>query len=394
MNKFTLKIKTTICIITLLSFFTLTSCSDKEKDEPKIDNNRTVLVYILGNNSLSSFANNDLSEMENAARSNTFKGTLLCFFDDNQPGATLYKFDKNGKSIVKQYPPGYKTATPASIQEAVNVMKSNFPAPSYGLVLWSHGSGWIPSQSNYTKSKFRLNSPLVKSSSSKAFGQDGQNWMELSDIEASLNDHDFDFLIFDACYMGQIEVAYQLRNKANYIIASPTEILADGFPYDKVVPLFFEQTPAIKEIASNYFEHYNAKSGVNKSATISAIDTHFMNLLGEYIRDTYSTKKNEITALPLSEMQRFDRYSSHTMFDLGQIIRSIAPDKYAEFDNIMKQVVVYKNFTPIMFKSDYQEFYITEENYSGLSSYIPSFHYSDLNSKYLETEWGNLVLGN
>lgn len=394
MKKFTHKTGAITRILILFTILTLVSCNDKKSDEPQVANNRTVLVYILGNNSLSGNANADLSEMEYAARNNTFKGTLMCFFDDIQPGATLYKFDKNGKSIVKQYPSGYKTATPASIQDAINTMKSLHPAPSYGLVLWSHGSGWMPSQSVYTKSPLRmLNYPLVKSGTSKAFGQDGSDWLELSDIKSSLNDHDFDFIIFDACYMGQVEVIYQLKDKANYIIGSPTEILADGFPYDKVAPLFFEQKPAIKEIATAYFEHYNAKSGVEKSATITAIDTRYMNLLGEYVKGVYSSKGTELSTLPLSEMQRFDRYSRHTMFDLGQIIRNIAPDKYGEFNNIMNQAIVYKNFTPVMFQS-FMEFKITEENYSGLSSYIPSVSYPDLNPRYMETDWGKMVLGN
>lgn len=394
MKKFTYKTGVHTYILLLLSFFTLVSCNDHESDEPTIDNNRSVLVYILGNNSLSGNANNDLSEMEYAAKNNLFKGTLLCFFDDYQPGATLYKIDKNGKSVIKQYPSGYKTATPSSIQEAVNTMKSLYPAPSYGLVLWSHGSGWMPSQSVYTRSPLRmLNYPLVKSGTSKAFGQDGSDWLELSDIKSSLNDHDFEFIIFDACYMGQVEVAYQLKDKANYIIASPTEILAEGFPYDKVAPLFFERTPAIKDIASVYFEHYNAQTGANKSATVAAIDTRYMNLLGEYVKDVYASNREELAALPLSQMQRFDRYSRHTMFDLGQIIREIAPEKYAGFNNIMSQAIVYKNFTPVMFQS-FMEFTITEENYSGLSSYIPSTSYADLNTKYLETDWGKMVLEN
>lgn len=394
MKKAINKFRVYTCFILLFSFFALTSCHDKNDDEPRIDNNRTVLVYILGNNSLSGNASMDLSEMEAAAKNNVFKGTLLCFFDDLQSGATLYRIDKSGKTIIKQYPAGYKTATQASLREAISEMKSSYPAPSYGLVLWSHGSGWLPStQTKYTKGSFlQLNYPLVKSGYSKAFGQDGADWLELSDIKASLNDHDFDFLIFDACYMGQVEVVYELKDKANYIIASPTEILADGFPYDKVAPLFFEKTPAIREIATAYFEHYNAKTGFEKSATITAIDTRFMNILSGYVKGIYATKQRELANLPLANMQRFDRYSRHTMFDLGQIIRELSPEQYGEFKNIMTQATVYKNFTPLMFQSP-QEFIITDENYSGLSSYIPSETYSDLNPKYLETDWGNFVLG-
>lgn len=389
MKTFTLRLRSFHYIL-LLSLLSVISCNDKTEDDPVIENNRSVLVYMLGNNSLSGNANTDLAEMEYAAINNTFKGTLLCFFDDIQPGATLYKFDKTGKSIIKQYPSGYKTATPEAIRDAMDIMKSSYPAQGYGLVLWSHGSGWLPSyQNNYLRTIYRKqNSPLVKNDYSKAFGQDGSSWLELSQIKSAIKDKELEFLIFDACYMGEVEVCYELKDKTNYFIASPTEILADGFPYDKVAPLFFERTPAIKEIASTYFEHYNAKSGVEKSATIAAIDTRFMNLLGEYVKSVYATKGNDLASLPLDKMQRFDRYSRHTMFDLGQIIREVSPEKQAEFNNIMNQAVVYKNFTPSMLNS----FTITEANYSGLSSYIPSINYSDLNTKYQETDWAKQVL--
>lgn len=33
--------------------------------------------------------------------------------------------------------------------------------------------------------------------------------------------------------MGGIEVAYELRNKTDYMIASPAEVISNGFPYEK-----------------------------------------------------------------------------------------------------------------------------------------------------------------
>ncbi|MGL5785939.1 MAG: clostripain-related cysteine peptidase [Bacteroidales bacterium] len=385
-------------IICLLSgVFLFSSCQKDENIEPYLINNRTVLVYILGNNSLSYNANTDLSELVAAARNNPLKGTLLCFFDDNQPGATLYKIDQKGKSVIKEYPAGYKTATPEAIKEAMNIAKSEYPAPGYGLVLWSHGSGWLPSNAySFMRTKFRsLNYPLVKNASedSKAFGQDGSDWLELGEIKSSLNDHELDFLIFDACYMGEIEVFYELKDKTDFIIGSPAEILSDGFPYEKVTPLFFEKSPAIKDIASTYFEHYNSKTGWMRSATITAVNTRYLGLLAEAVKSIYSVRYSELQNLPVLSMQYFDRYNRHTMFDLGQIIRMISPDNYPEVANIFNQAIVYKNATPVMFENNGQ-FLINPENYSGFSSYIPYVGYKDLNMLYLNTDWGKYLFTN
>ena len=46
----------------------------------------------------------------------------------------------------------------------------------------------------------------------------------------------FDFIMFDACFMMSVEVAYEVRNYTDYYIGSPTENPGPGAPYDKVVP--------------------------------------------------------------------------------------------------------------------------------------------------------------
>lgn len=42
-------------------------------------------------------------------------------------------------------------------------------------------------------------------------------------------------LVFDTCFMSSIEVLYEMRNSFDYIVSSPTEVLATGFPYKKKV---------------------------------------------------------------------------------------------------------------------------------------------------------------
>ena len=47
--------------------------------------------------------------------------------------------------------------------------------------------------------------------------------MEITDFAMALPDHLFEFIIFEACNMAGIEVAYELRNKAAYIMASSAQ---------------------------------------------------------------------------------------------------------------------------------------------------------------------------
>ena len=49
--------------------------------------------------------------------------------------------------------------------------------------------------------------------------------MEIADVAAALDDFPrLDFILFDACFMQAVEVAYELRHVAKYIASSPAEI--------------------------------------------------------------------------------------------------------------------------------------------------------------------------
>ena len=75
--------------------------------------------------------------------------------------------------------------------------------------------------------------------------------------------------------MSCVEVAYDLRHAAQYIIASPTEIMGDGFPYGTVAPLFFRETLDPQAICSAFVDHYrNLTTPENGgSASIALIKT-------------------------------------------------------------------------------------------------------------------------
>lgn len=53
--------------------------------------------------------------------------------------------------------------------------------------------------------------------------------MELDEFAAAIPDGTLDFIIFEACLMAGVEVAYALRGKAEYLLASPAEIISPGF---------------------------------------------------------------------------------------------------------------------------------------------------------------------
>ena len=211
-----LKLYTLLCASFLFLF---TSCNQDDDPVPPEAGSKTVLVYIVADkNGLessypSNFATQDIDEMLVGMKSiDTSLYNLLVYLDDNGDSPILFRIakDKKGnveRQIVKKYAEQVSTDVDV-MKEVMHRTFYEYPADSYGLVYWSHADGWIPYP--------------VPSASTRWIGQDageGQdNRMNISDFVEVLDDEmpHFDFIMFDACFMMSIEVAYAVRNYTDY----------------------------------------------------------------------------------------------------------------------------------------------------------------------------------
>ena len=132
----------------------------------------------------------------------------------------------------------------------------DFLAEGYGLIYWSHADGWIP----------------YGQASTRWVGQDkgdGDHRMNISELVSVLEGAPhLDFLMFDACFMASVEVAYELRGFTDYYIGSPTENPGPGAPYERLVPLMAADQAAV-EMSKAYFaayeEIYNGGIGISNN---------------------------------------------------------------------------------------------------------------------------------
>ncbi len=122
----------------------------------------------------------------------------------------------------------------ASVQEMFADMQLLAPADSYGLAIGCHGFGWIPKDAPLPQGRYVPERPLpgaLITRSTRFFGDSGHlmDIAQLADAVAGLS-YRFDYLIFDGCFMSNIETLYDLRHSFDYIISSPCEIMGAGFP--------------------------------------------------------------------------------------------------------------------------------------------------------------------
>lgn len=207
-------IKNWLILPFLLLMFLVTSCgSDDPEPGPY---KRTVLVYIAGDNSLSSFAFKDLAEMKQGMQEADATALHLLVYLDTGDSPRLVELKKSGDTVVEEVVREYEDRNSCGLEETREVFDAvfsnpNFEAESYGLIYWSHADGWIP----------------YGEASTRWVGQDktdGDHRMNISELVSLLKTTPhFSFIMFDACFMSSVEVAYELRNFTDYYIGSPTE---------------------------------------------------------------------------------------------------------------------------------------------------------------------------
>ena len=195
------------CLLLLtLAFFTF-ACEkgdDAPAPTPTSDVDRTVLVYLASDNNLYRFALQNLNDMKSAMEG--LDGNLLVYIDEANGTSRLSKIESDGTERVIETYGKENSASAAVLRRVVDRVLTLYPAESYGLILWSHGMGWIPAGIEETGTSSGLCCPRDTEAYpvTKHFGADTENGssvhMEIPDLVAALpDDLTFDFILFDMC---------------------------------------------------------------------------------------------------------------------------------------------------------------------------------------------------
>lgn len=404
----------------LLFSLSLFACDKEEVDVPQKYAGRTVLAFFWADNNLNSDLLLNIGTMLQGMQSVTDSTALVVYWDGNSTNKEwkdpcILQFFSNGRgeingvsakvvtpllqevaNIYDQYikyckgvggsKPGNLSAvyslleigtrektyssqisTDKKVMQAVVAdMLACVPSDSYGIVLGSHGSGWLPNLSG----------------SERSIGQDGAitNTIcipELAEALQAANPQKFDFVLFDACMMSHAEVCYQLRNATDYCFASVLDVPACGFPYGKVMSYLYkgnlnDYLSAVCDVYTNTFE-----GGL--WGTMSAVDCRQMENLANATRDVLLAHQADLKRVNTSNLQEYGRKSSWygNAYDVVQYVKTLCGGEVpATFAEQFGKTILYTSYV-----SDYKGIYykIDGESYCGMGMYIPN---SSTSGKY------------
>lgn len=354
------------------------------------EESRRVLVFVsAGFNSLASYLDENLRTIERSPlpRGYYADDVLLVLGRRPVPGGgygtpaspVLFRVyaDADGTPVhdtLKVWGPENALCTKEFLSEALSYVGRQFPAKGYGMIFSSHALGWIPP--SYTVPSGND----VWTAGRRSIGQDrtpdGSIELSLEDFADALPFR-MDYVIFDACLMGCVEVAWQLRGKVDIVGFSPAEILAQGFDYSTMTARLFAKEPDPTGFCQDYFARY-APYG---DATVSVVDTRRLDALAGLCKSLFA--RYDLSAVPPASVQRYFRPSvtpnCTVLYDLKDALvkAGISAAEEAELDAALADAILYKAATD-------QFLSIPIVCYSGLSLYLPSAGNAVLDAYYRE----------
>ena len=365
-----------------------TSCQKDHEDPIPDPALRTIVMYMVPDNALYPFALDNIEQIRQSW--DDFDGNLVIYLDPPSDIPRMMHIKKGGSGqgmaeVIHQYSE-QNSASPSVMRSIIQQAFSEFPSQKTALILWGHGTGWLP-PSTYTISKkmgLRDDAWHLPQGFVKSFGLDNNVEMSIPELESAIPQN-LDFILFDVCLMGGVEVAYQLRNKTEYILASPTEILGTGLPYNQILPMLFNPRVNLERIAELYYDFYNEQTDIYRSASIGLIRTAELENLASTVKNIVKDRSQTIRELNLSEVQTLDRLYRHLFYDLGDFIRQISSEQeYAVFEQQLNRTVLYKAATPYFVSIEMLHF-------SGLSCFIPQNQGNQFLIPYASLEWTKAI---
>lgn len=229
----------------------------------------TILIYMDGDNSLSSDTNYDVEEIKAAGGSDSNVNIVVVWdqltyeLDGDKHG---YYYITNDESILLRDTGEINMGDPETAKDFLDFALTNFSAKRYLYVFWNHGSG---------VDRYRRSVATRGVCDDSTNNNDHLNEQEQQEILAYFNTKTgkkMDIVAYDVCNMAAGEIMYQYRDLADYFIASEEQEPAEGWDYNFIKELKAKPIMEAAELSGHIIEYYKNFYPGYTPLTISAID--------------------------------------------------------------------------------------------------------------------------
>ena len=371
-----------------------TSCSDDGELPPYPDKaKQTVIMYMpWADNTIHYYFEKNISAFEAAIeRNHGLDGNqLIVFIAENGQQSQMYRIyyydGKCRRETLKTYDfASCDYTTPEGISQIISYAIAAAPASTYALAIGCHGMGWVPAGTDVGTRTFMNNIKAANAYPTRFFGSSGDPTYQtdiLTLAEGIANTGvKMKYILFDDCYMSNIETAYDLRNVTDYLIASTCEIMIDGMPYDEIgIDLLNNKFKNVVDKFYNYYSNFKTPCGTIGVTDCREVEN--MAYIMRQINDRYPDFPYNTT-----DIQDLDGFENTIFFDFGDYVSKLCsdPNMLSTFKEQLGRLVPYKANT-----ETYYSWYTGEQHpintFSGITISDPSVNRSIANVK-TQTNW-------
>lgn len=372
----------------------LSSCNEDESESTDDFNKQTILVYMpwSGDSNFSGLydifkENLDSIESGIKAQKGLRSSRLVVFLSKSATESELYEVRYENNVLVhkpiKTYS-GHPYTTASGIAEIINDTKSAAEALNYAMIIGCHGTGWTykANWKNYPyqakRYHFMMRQPASKWERTRFFGSVNDLENYATDIEVlaegiAQTGTKMQYILFDDCYMANIETAYMLKDVCNFLIGSTSEIIAIGMPYASMWASLATPTPNYATAVSKFHEFYS--NYTVPCGAIAVIDCREVEGLANVMRDINSAYT--LDDAMRDSIQVLDGFNPNIFFDLGDYVDKLCQDERmkAKFNDQLAKVVRCKSATGSIYSYLYgSPKYIKVKHFSGITISDPTLH--------------------
>jgi len=280
----------------------------------------TILTYIAAHNNLAMLGKLSLNQILNVGSSQDVVHGML--YDGPGEGGRFVAGEA-GTVSEQEGIEEFDGGDPDQLIATARWLFEKYPAERYGLVLWSHGTGWRPEEiakvaaetrsgaEAKTESNDRAGTPgsyaLFRSTlrtlqrpaarAERAILFDDGTGHSLDTIElrrvlsaiAETIKQPLELLGMDACLMASLEVAYEIRSCVRAFVASPELVPGHSWPYAAIYGALRNEpemsgTALARLVVDNYVRFYAANPPGAGDVTKVAIDLANVDAIGSAAR--------------------------------------------------------------------------------------------------------------
>lgn len=444
------------------------SCSNGDNpdgpDVPVTPVGQTVFMFFPWSNSLLSDFRRTVEDMQTVVAQRSMKDErVMVFMATSEREAVLFELKKQNGRCLTDTLRRYSDRPFTSRQWLTSLFSEVMtlaPASRYGMVVGCHGLAWVPVQGQRNARKrlgsqerideednlykeeridkegepykeerlleeerlerkkqglskdkllpndlmhFEVQGPVTTRFIGGTYPETQIETTDLADAMADAGLHT-EYILFDACYMSSVEVAYELKDVTHYLIASPTEVISYGFPYITMGKHLLG-TPNYKGIADSFISFYS--SYYLPYGTVAVTDCTQLDALAAIAQQINAAAEEPTNAASAKQInaaaeeptntatsgksapngvQIMDGYNPTLFYDLGHLmsLKNAGTVLTAAFAEQLDKTVPYKGHTDQYFTA-LKDAPVDIKHYSGLNTSQGSLN--RMADRLSETAW-------